>query len=1720
MAAAQAAAKRLRDDLNKGFGDPFKDMPSELPLPRLPRDAPSKLPKEGEEAAGAFARGFKNRLETAFKALPKVKLGADATEAQTKVQDLRARLAELSGKTIGVDIDAATALAEMAAIKRELQTIDTSADVDLRADASVAIAQIAALQHAVDLLNTNAAERELANLQARLAELGSREIGVDLDAGAAKTELGELQRGLERLNRTSADPRIRVDTMAAIAQVTALQAEIDGLNTERPEQKLAGLRSRLAELQARRIGVDIDAGAAKAELASIQGELRRLNASTPNVQVRVDSTAALAEIAAMQAGTDRLDGRTANVSVFANVAPALAALGMVSAALAAIPAAATVAVGVGALGAAFTSAGVAAGGFAAVAIPSLGRVNEALQQQESAAGGAGGATESLAAKQAKAAATALQLAEAQDRVKAAQQGVRDALSGVGRAQEDAARAAEQAAERQASAARRVEAAERSVQDAHRATQRAIEDLTRARERAQQRIEDLALATEGGALAEERARIALARAQSEAARTEANRGSSVLERQDASLRVREAEFALKEVQARNSRLAKESADAAAKGVEGSDEVRAAKEAIEAATRREQEAERSLAEARRQAAREAIDGQRAIAAAHERVAEAQRKVTQAQHDLLRAQQRLRLEQLQAKAAMDKTGSSAGSAATKMAELTKEEAKLAQEIKDFKKVYEDWQKSLQKPVFGVISKSLDLIEASLPRLTPLVLGASEGFSTLLDDLTSAITSPYWQQWFDDMGREAPRAIEGLGRSAGNVVSGLGGIAHAFLPFSRDFLDWLVEVTGKFSDWGRDLENSPGFKKFIAYVQENAPKVGQLLADIGVTAGNIVSALSGAGSGALDFLAGIAEKLRGMSPEQIQAVAVGVGGIVAAAKLGTTLKLGGFLLLANVLSEMSPGQIQRVATAIAAVVLAVKGYQAVKGVSDWWSGLGGSINKAGNEASTSKGKFSGLKDVMGGPGMVAAAGGFAVVLGNIDRELSGLNPNIDTLTRHLNDFTRGGKPAADVLDQMQGKASMLHAIPGIPVLNDMKELGDVVQQMSSEHWWDKAATGVGGFLNSIGGEFGVTLDHGAERLSNMDQSLAGMVRSGNLSGAALLFDQLTKEAREAGTPVDRLKDLFPQYTAAVDNSVDPTQDAAQAFQDARVELDGLSTSMNAFTGRTDFAQAVETLKGKYDDLVKALRDSNGNLDISKAKTDAQRDAVIQAREKFSGLIQGVRDLADRQKDLGGSTDDVKGAVLDQVGALLKLAGRSKEAKDLVYDLARNFGITKTEADKAKGGVKDVKEALDKLKNKTVHVDADTSKAENAIKTLISKYNGYKIVTRVDAKTGRSITTYEKQADGGVLRYYADGGIARFAAGVEKHVAQIAPAGAMRIWAEPETGGEAYIPLASSKRARSLQILEAVAAEFGRQVIPTTGGGATSSRASVATSSSSGGGSGVVTVSLDNLPELADATGYTARVVGGAMSQAASATTQAADQLAGTAESAIEGLGSRIDSLGSAIDRLASSVDGLASAVGSAARSAGSSSTTGSSGSGGKTSSTSKTGSSAPSLATAAAREAAKQAVLQKTGLASAVKKAKAAGSGSGDPWANAVTVTPAPMADGGLVRSPLILAGEAGAEMVIPLSASRRGRGLQTLAQAAALMGQTITPAQPQYVPGGVAFGGVGQAEIQALRQSITQLAQRVEEGNSSPNINVTNHYPQAEPTSRTVARALQLAAIQGSV
>lgn len=131
---ADRIAAGIRDGLGNGF--------------RGGRDTAAR---GGAESGGAFADAFKAKVSAALRALPKVDITADSSEADRKIAELRAQLQELSDKRVGVDIDATEARAKLDEIKIALAEVGAkSASVQVRVDTARAAAELAAFQAEVD----------------------------------------------------------------------------------------------------------------------------------------------------------------------------------------------------------------------------------------------------------------------------------------------------------------------------------------------------------------------------------------------------------------------------------------------------------------------------------------------------------------------------------------------------------------------------------------------------------------------------------------------------------------------------------------------------------------------------------------------------------------------------------------------------------------------------------------------------------------------------------------------------------------------------------------------------------------------------------------------------------------------------------------------------------------------------------------------------------------------------------------------------------------------------------------------------------------------------------------------------------------------------------------------------------------------------------------------------------------------------------------------------------------------------------------------------------------------------------------------------------------------------------------------------------------------------------------------------------------------------------
>ena len=638
------------------------------------------------------------------------------------------------------------------------------------------------------------------------------------------------------------------------------------LSTTGFDADMARLRARLETLSGKRIGIDVDAGVALAEITDIEARLKRLGAEHPNVQVRADTAAALAQLAALRAEVDAVDGK--NVDVDASSATA-SINGLVFAALALgpaiLPVLPVIAAGLGAIAAAGTAAAAGIGSVALVAVPAFKQIGGVLQAQKAAqdaatnaslrggqanSQGASKALQMAGAQQALATAErngARQIAQAQAQVKQAKQGVADAIA--------------QAAERTKQAEQQVVQAERDLAQAQKDEKQAQLDLTAARKEAARQLEDMNNQLVDSQLSLRDAQLRVQEAKQNLDATLANPQATDLQRQQAQLAYDEAVQHLKEQQVATKRAQADTAAANKAGVEGSKTVKDAQDQLAQSQQNVADRTQALKDAQANQAKVATENAKQITAAQQRVVEAQQNVAYAQQNAADA---VASAQRQIASASQSAAGGVDQAAVAQAKYQQALAKLTPAARDtlnafvgLRSAFGAWSKSLQPAVMPIFTRALVGIRNTLPTLTPFVLGAAAAIKDLQDRFSAQVKTPFWQGFKQDLQANVKPAIVGLGVAFGNVIRGMAGVVDAFLPHMDGISSRLQKDTDRFANWGANLKGSPEFEQFLSYAAERGPVIAKVLGQIFRAFLNVGKALGPIGDILLPVLGGLAEAI-----------------------------------------------------------------------------------------------------------------------------------------------------------------------------------------------------------------------------------------------------------------------------------------------------------------------------------------------------------------------------------------------------------------------------------------------------------------------------------------------------------------------------------------------------------------------------------------------------------------------------------------------------------------------------------------------------------------------------------------------------------------------------------------------------------------------------------------------------------------------------------------------
>lgn len=324
----------------------------------------------------------------------------------------------------------------------------------------------------------------------------------------------------------------------------------------------------------------------------------------------------------------------------------------------------------------------------------------------------------------------------------------------------------------------------------------------------------------------------------------------------------------------------------------------------------------------------------------------------------------------------------------------------------------------------------------------------------------------------------------------------------------------------------------------------------------------------------------------------------------------------------------------------------------------------------------------------------------------------------------------------------------------------------------------------------------------------------------------------------------VFQTLLSAIDEATPMTERVLAAAG----RIDG--TSFKGLLGMSDQASPVVNnvqsrasayASGAYAAVMRAVDGATGVINV----------VVSRARAFASGVYRAVMTAVDRASQVATKAGAVlrswaRGVYRATLTAVSKVSGVVSNAAQMLTSWARRkYQAVLTARNNVASGVRSATQTITSWARRRYQaVLTARNNTGGAVNAARSRLNGvargrYMATIRARLDGGSlsgvvgsirrrisnfvaTIRTRMAMANGGVIpsvRNFADGGVNLMKRTVtdtrvrhlyENHVAQIAPAGTYRVWAEAETGGEAYIPLSPRKRERSTAILADVADRFG----------------------------------------------------------------------------------------------------------------------------------------------------------------------------------------------------------------------------------------------------------------------------------------------------------------------
>lgn len=440
-------------------------------------------------------------------------------------------------------------------------------------------------------------------------------------------------------------------------------------------------------------------------------------------------------------------------------------------------------------------------------------------------------------------------------------------------------------------------------------------------------------------------------------------------------------------------------------------------------------------------------------------------------------------------------------------------------------------------------------------------------------------------------------------------------------------------------------------------------------------------------------------------------------------------------------------------------------------------------------------------GAGIFAAIAAGVNALADATARAQDSAPNVGKLGSALIDLGKTGRVTGELSRQFNG---------------DLGHLFDTIDKGIDQSSFEKFA--------EFGGHLGPSLKAARKDVDDLDKQLAELFNQ-NPELAKAAFDVIVKKAHESGVSTRAVNKAFDDYNDALVTTKNRNRAAGDATGGHADKQKHLATETDKVV--TAFLKEHDSIK----EAQQAVDDFSGALDGILNKFLSVPEANRKSEEAIDGLTASFKEngrsidaTTEKGRANKDAIDEVIRANFDEIDAMAKngatkgeLIAKTNEYRLRLIAQLEQMGFTQAQAEMLTAAYADIPATVSTTFT-TQHlfdVLADIQKVKDAVAGVRSELGLAPLgESTLGLVAGRARLQGVRNAAFGAL----------FTDRANGHEAEIAPAGAMRVWAEPETQGEAYIPLANdSRRPRAQRIWAETGARLG--VDPTAlalAGGAT----------------------------------------------------------------------------------------------------------------------------------------------------------------------------------------------------------------------------------------------------------------------------------------------------------